>query len=93
MRLNQGYKGTILLRFEAYLNQILTLLYLYLMYYRRKVIVQLLSALGGSVERLRMQKLLFLFCQQQERAVYHFLPYRYGAFSLGIFGNIRNNLG
>ena len=35
------------------------------MYYRRKIILQLLSALGGPVEQLRLQKLMFLFSQQQ----------------------------
>lgn len=51
------------------------------MYYRRKIILQFLSALGGAVERLRLQKLLFLFSQQQQQPVYHFLPYKYGAYS------------
>lgn len=51
------------------------------MYYRRKVILALISRCGGQIEKLRLQKLLLLFCSLQENAVYSFVPYRYGCFS------------
>lgn len=51
------------------------------MYYRRKIILSLLELFGGELEKIRLQKLLFLFCQQQEKAVYDFIPYKYGCYS------------
>lgn len=51
------------------------------MYYRRKVLLNLLDQLGGKAQKLQLQKLLFLFCQSQAQPVFSFLPYRYGAFS------------
>lgn len=33
------------------------------------------------MEKIRLQKLLFLFTQQQSKAVYDFVPYMYGCFS------------
>jgi uncharacterized protein (DUF488 family) len=51
------------------------------MYYRRKVILALLQLFDGHLEKIRLQKLLFLFCQKQEKAEYEFIPYKYGCFS------------
>ena len=51
------------------------------MFYRRKVILALLQLFDGHLEKIRLQKLLFLFCQQQEKAEYDFVPYKYGCFS------------
>lgn len=51
------------------------------MYYRRKIILSLLNCFGGQVEKIRFQKLLFLFCQEQEKPAFHFVPYKYGCFS------------
>ncbi len=33
------------------------------------------------MEKLRLQKLLFLFAQGQDKPAYHFLPYKYGCYS------------
>jgi hypothetical protein len=41
----------------------------------------LLQALGGRAEKMRLQKLLLLFMAQRGEAAYHFVPYKYGAFS------------
>lgn len=51
------------------------------MYYRRKVILGLMEALGGEVEKIRLQKLLFLFCKQQKEPKFDFVPYKFGCFS------------
>ena len=51
------------------------------MFYRRKIILSLLEIFGGELEKIRLQKLLFLFCQKQEKADYDFIPYKYGCYS------------
>lgn len=51
------------------------------MFYRRKVILSLLQLFEGELEKIRLQKLLFLFTQQQPKAEYDFVPYKYGCFS------------
>ena len=51
------------------------------MYYRRKILLSLIEAAGGSLEKLRLQKLLFLACQQQGKPSFHFVPYKFGCFS------------
>ena len=51
------------------------------LYYRRRVLLTILAHGKGCMEKIRLQKLLFLFAQHQETPVYHFLPYRYGCYS------------
>jgi uncharacterized protein (DUF488 family) len=51
------------------------------MFYRRKIILALLELFGGELEKIRLQKLLFLFCQKQVKADYDFIPYKYGCYS------------
>lgn len=51
------------------------------MFYRRKIILALLELFGNELEKIRLQKLLFLFCQKQEKADYDFIPYKYGCYS------------
>ena len=52
------------------------------MYYRRKILLSLISAFGEKgLAKIKLQKLLFLFCQQQEKPVFDFVPYKYGCFS------------
>jgi len=51
------------------------------MYYRRKIVLALLEAFPGKMERLKFQKLLFLLNIHLKSPVYHFLPYKYGCFS------------
>lgn len=49
---------------------------------RQRQLLQLLDAVGGRVNKLDFQKLLFLYCQEPASgAPYHFVPYKYGAFS------------
>ncbi|MCB0768121.1 MAG: DUF488 domain-containing protein [Flavobacteriales bacterium] len=51
------------------------------MYYRRRLLLALLHALGGRAEKMRLHKLLLLFMAKRGEAAYHFVPYKFGAFS------------
>jgi len=51
------------------------------MFYRRKVILALLQLFDGQLEKIRLQKLLFLFSQKQQKSEYDFIPYKYGCYS------------
>ncbi|WP_017496416.1 DUF488 family protein [Flavobacterium sp. WG21] len=51
------------------------------MFYRRKIILALIQMLGGGLEKIRIQKLLFLFSQKQLKPEYDFIPYKYGCYS------------
>lgn len=51
------------------------------MFYRRKIILALLQLFEGELEKIRLQKLLFLFTQKQEARAYDFVPYKFGCYS------------
>lgn len=51
------------------------------MFYRRKVILGLIEVLGGEVEKLRFQKLLFLYSMKKQQPEYDFVPYKFGCYS------------
>ena len=51
------------------------------MFYRRKIILALLQIFDGQLEKIRLQKLLFLFNQSKEKPEYSFIPYRFGCYS------------
>ncbi len=51
------------------------------MFYRRKVIFALLQLFEDKLDKIRLQKLLFLFTQRQQKAEYDFVPYKYGCYS------------
>ena len=51
------------------------------MYYRRKVILGLIELLGGGIEKLRFQKLLFLYAMKKSQPEYDFVPYKFGCYS------------
>jgi uncharacterized protein (DUF488 family) len=55
--------------------------YLYSMFYRRKIILALIQLFEGALEKIRLQKLLFLFSQRQQKADYDFIPYKFGCYS------------
>ncbi|HWB28555.1 MAG TPA: DUF488 domain-containing protein [Chitinophagaceae bacterium] len=52
-----------------------------MMYYRRKIILSLLQIFDGELDKIRLQKLLFLFTQRQKKAEYDFIPYKFGCYS------------
>ena len=51
------------------------------MFYRRKIILALLQLFDGQLDKIRLQKLLFLFTQKQTKTEYDFIPYRFGCYS------------
>jgi uncharacterized protein (DUF488 family) len=51
------------------------------MYYRRKIILALLDQFGGKLDKISLQKLLFLFVRQQDKKSFDFVPYRFGCYS------------
>jgi hypothetical protein len=51
------------------------------MFYRRKIILALLQLFDNELEKIRLQKLLFLFTQRQAKKEYDFVPYKYGCYS------------
>jgi len=58
-------------------------------FYRRKIILALLEAFGGKLEKLRFQKLLFLLTTQQDIPSFEFIPYKYGCFSFQSYADLR----
>jgi len=58
---------------------------------RQKRLLSLVEALGGSLNNLDFQKLLFLYCQESEEIpTYEFIPYRYGGFSFTSYADKRH---
>jgi hypothetical protein len=51
------------------------------MYYRRKILLAILQAFSGELDKMSLQKLLFLFSRQQTEKSFHFVPYKYGCYS------------
>jgi uncharacterized protein (DUF488 family) len=52
------------------------------MFYRRKILLALVEAFGGTLTKTDCQKLTFLFCTRRTKNYYDFFPYKYGNFSL-----------
>jgi uncharacterized protein (DUF488 family) len=53
-----------------------------IVFYRRKILLALLEAFGGSLPKTDCQKLLFLFCFRRGKNYYDFFPHKYGNFSI-----------
>ncbi|MEO9884362.1 MAG: DUF488 domain-containing protein [Balneola sp.] len=51
------------------------------MYYRRKILLSLLEVFDNELEKIRLQKLLLLFTDKQDKSAYDFVPYKFGCFS------------
>ncbi|MCL2799159.1 MAG: DUF488 family protein [Endomicrobia bacterium] len=59
------------------------------MFYRKKILLNLLDAFGGKLDKISFTKLLFLFCVSNEKnRQYEFVPYQYGAFSFTAYSDI-----
>ena len=56
---------------------------------RQRHLLSLLDALGGRVCGMDFQKLLFLYCHEEEPAPYEFVPYKFGAFSFTSYADRR----
>jgi hypothetical protein len=59
------------------------------MFYRRKLILALLQAFDNQLEKLSLQKLLFLFTQQQGTPSYDFVPYKFGCYSFSANADLK----
>ena len=59
------------------------------LYHRRRILLAALAKAGGSMSKIRMQKLLFLFTCNQVKPAYYFLPYKYGCYSFQIAEDAR----
>ncbi|MCH7524681.1 MAG: DUF488 domain-containing protein [Bacteroidetes bacterium] len=52
------------------------------MYYRRKIILSLLQVFNNELDKIQVQKLLFLHSRYKtKKKTYDFVPYKYGCFS------------
>lgn len=51
------------------------------MYYRRKILLSLLQQFDGELNKISLQKLLFLLSRQQAEKSFHFVPYKFGCYS------------
>lgn len=51
------------------------------MFYRRKIILALLQVFEEQIDKISLQKLLFLFTKNQAKPEYDFIPYKYGCYS------------
>lgn len=54
------------------------------MFYRRKVLLSLLQTFNNEIDKIKLQKLLFLLCRVksiEEKEAYTFVPYKYGCYS------------
>jgi len=58
------------------------------MYYRRKIILALIQLFEGELDKIRLQKLLFLYTQMAQKTssrlngpIYDFIPYKFGCYS------------
>lgn len=54
------------------------------MFYRRKIILSLLQAFNGEIEKIKLQKLIFLTSERQMNSDYQFVPYKFGCYSFSL---------
>jgi len=59
------------------------------MFYRRKIILALLQAFGGQLNRIDFQKLLFLYTKFQSKKDFDFVPYLYGCYSFQAYDDLK----
>lgn len=66
------------------------------MFYRRKIILALLELFNGRLDKIRIQKFIFLATQGQKDPVFEFIPYKFGCFSYSLNADlsamVRNGL-
>lgn len=54
------------------------------MFYRRKLLLALIQGLNRPVDKIDLQKYLFLLCVDQDKPAYEFIPHRFGCYSFQI---------
>ena len=58
--------------------------------YRKKFLLAVIEAFGGSVENLKFQKYVFLISNRLNKKYYSFVPYHYGCFSFESYNDRRS---
>lgn len=58
------------------------------MFYRRKIILALLQEFANQLDKIALQKLLFLFTTRQQKPEYDFVPYLYGCYSFSAIADL-----
>ena len=58
--------------------------------YRKKFLLAVIEAFGGSVEQLKFQKYVFLISNRLNKRYYSFVPYYYGCFSFESYNDRRS---
>lgn len=59
-------------------------------FYREKCLVALMEQLPDWASSIQIQKLVFLFTDDQEERIYDFMPYKYGCYSMQLSQDLRN---
>lgn len=59
------------------------------MFYRRKIILAMLQMFEGQLDKIRLQKFLFLLTRKQAKPAYDFIPYRYGCYSFSAVADLK----
>jgi len=54
------------------------------MFYRRKIVMSLLQIFNGDIEKIKLQKLIFLATERQTNSDYQFVPYKFGCYSFSL---------
>ena len=58
--------------------------------YRKKFLLAIIEAFGGSIDSLKFQKYLFLISKCLSKRYYSFIPYHYGCFSFESYNDKRS---
>ncbi|MDE0518917.1 MAG: DUF488 family protein [Bdellovibrionales bacterium] len=61
-----------------------------MLFYRKKFLLAVIEAFGGSVEKIQFQKYVFLISNHLNKKYYSFVPYQYGCFSFESYNDIRS---
>ena len=59
-------------------------------YYREKCLAALMEQLEDWIPSIRIQKLMFLLSDKQDKRSYDFMPYKYGCYSMQLSQDLRN---
>lgn len=54
------------------------------MYYRRKIVLSLIQLLDNELNKVNLQKLLFLYSHRKNDPEYEFIPYKFGCYSYSL---------
>jgi uncharacterized protein (DUF488 family) len=58
------------------------------MFYRRKVVLAILQAFGGKIDKINLYKLILIFSNLKSKPDYEFIPYKYGCYSFSLHADL-----